>query len=113
MKKADVILALTEQCVDIPEGMGYNDLCKLLKAHMDGDTPTDAAPTRTIKLTNKIPKRNMFLADAVRNERDTEVLNQELRKREHKGKVLRTTTVKEYEVIDGHWVTNFVIELKE
>ena len=109
MKKNEVIDALNAKGVEIPDGMGYNDLCKLLKG--SGDEPV--IKPRQIKLTNKIPKRRMFLADSIRNERDTEFLNRELRKREHKGKVTKVVTTKHYDVIDGNWLTEFIIDLKE
>ncbi len=68
----------------------------------------------TINLVSKIPKRNTFLSDSVRDERDAEVLRAEAGKREHKGKLKTITTVKHMEVsIDGFWVTEFAIELKE
>ena len=68
----------------------------------------------TINLVSKIPKRNTFLSDSVRDERDAEVLRAEAGKREHKGKLKTITTVKHMEVSeDGFWVTEFAIELKE
>ncbi len=70
-------------------------------------------PTQ-IKITNRLKKRNTFLADAVRDERDDEFLNREISQRKYKGKLLRTTRIKEYVVsADGFWVTNFIIDLKE
>lgn len=69
---------------------------------------------KQIKLANKIQKRNTFLADAIRNERDAEYLNATIGRREYKGKIKTVTTVKHYEVDeDGFFVTEFTIDLKE
>ena len=109
MKKVEVIAALKEKGIEFAEGTKYNDLCKLLKGET---TAPEAVEATKLRIANKIKKNNMFLADSVRNERDTAFLNAELNKRIHKGKIVRVTTVKEYEVIDGEWVTSFIIELK-
>lgn len=67
-----------------------------------------------IKLTSKIKKRNTFMSDKYRDERDTEVLNAEAGKREHKGRIRTITRIKQMEVDkDGFWVTEFIIDLKE
>ncbi len=117
MKKAEVIAELTSLGVAFKASEKYNDLCNLLKRHRDsnddGDRTNTATPTQ-LKITNRLKKRPTFLADAVRDQRDDEFLNRELSKREHKGKILRTTRIKEYEVSDdGYWVTSFIIDLKD
>lgn len=67
-----------------------------------------------IKITNRLKKRNTFLADSVRDQRDAEFLNAEISQRKYKGRLLTVTTVKHYVVsADGFWVTEFVIELKD
>jgi hypothetical protein len=72
----------------------------------------ESMPT-IIHLESRIPKRNTFLADAVRDDRDAVVLNTELRNRIHKGKVVKIVTTKYAEVTaDGDWLTEFDIELK-
>lgn len=129
LKKIEVIAALKEKGIEFAEGTKYNDLYKLLKEagplqHSVPDGPaidlhgsypsTEEAPppTKELRITNSIKKNNMFLADSVRNERDMAFLNAELQKRIHKGKIVKVTTVKNYVVIDGNWVTDFIIELK-
>ena len=68
---------------------------------------------KQIRLENRIPKRNVFLADSFRNERDAKVLNKEIGKREHKGKIKCITTIKHMEVTEsGDWLTEFIIEMK-
>ena len=116
MEKEQIVEDLKTLKVDFDEKAKYWDLYKLLKSVTNPDSSGDDEPAikpRQIKLTNRIPKRRMFLGDAIRNERDTEFLNKEIGKREHKGKILRITTIKECEVIDGNWVTDFIIDLKE
>ncbi len=128
LKKSEVIEALNL----IPgyervEDGDYNNLCRLLKqrtkffedvptgpiASHPADITSTPKPPKQIRLTNSIPKRNMFRLDAIRNEKDMEVLNKELVKREHKGKIKTVTTIKHMDVIDRNWVTEFIIELKE
>ena len=65
-----------------------------------------------VKLENRIRKHITFLADAVRDERDREVLNTEIRKRVYKGRIKKVTTIKHYEIVEGHWLTTFEIEVK-
>ncbi len=123
MKKAEVIERLTVLGVAFKPGDPYNSLCDLLKRHSDpnedGDRTDPAIPNgsvkpKQIKMVNRIKKRNTFLADAVRDERDAAFINDELRKREYKGRVVRKTTIKEYVVsADGFWKTSFIIDLKE
>lgn len=80
---------------------GFADIDDLMKAG------------KRITIANRLKKRNTFLADAVRDQRDDEFLNREISKREYKGKLLRVTRIKEYVVsADGYWVTNFIIDLK-
>ena len=122
MKKAEVIERLTVLGVAFKPGDPYNSLCDLLKRHSDpnedGDRTDPAIPNcsvkpKQIKITNRLKKRNTFLADAVRDERDAEFLNREIGKRIHKGKLLRVTRIKEYVVsADGFWETEFIIDLK-
>ncbi len=67
-----------------------------------------------IKLVSKIPKRNTFMSDKYRDERDTELFNVEISKREHKGKIKTVTRIKQMEVdADGFWITECIIDLKE
>jgi len=69
---------------------------------------------RQIKLFNKMPKRNTFLPNAYRDERDAIVLNAEIGKRQHKGKIKTITTIKHMDIDkQGFWVTEFIIDLKE
>ena len=69
-------------------------------------------PTQVV-LTNRQKKKRVFLGDSIRDENDTAFINKERRKREYKGRIIRITTVKEYEVsADGFLETEFVIELK-
>lgn len=78
------------------------------------DGPTGAGTPNQFEIINRLKKRPVFMADAVRDERDKEFLNKEIGQRQYKGRLLRVTTVKEYEVsADGFWVTKFTIELKE
>lgn len=78
-----------------------------------GVSITVGETTHGICIVNTIPKRNIFLADAVRMERDLAFLNAEIGQRKYKGKIKSITTIKHCEVIDGNWVTEFDIELKE
>jgi hypothetical protein len=67
-----------------------------------------------VHIENRIRKRNIFLADSVRNERDVAFLNKEIGQRKYKGKIVSITTIKYCEVsAEGEWVTSFDIELKE
>lgn len=67
-----------------------------------------------IKIVSKIRRRNTFMSDKHRDERDTERFNVEISKREHKGKIKTVTRIKQMEVdADGFWVTECIIELKE
>ncbi len=90
----------------------YTDPEKL-KMACDNIKPLEQ-PVTQIKLTSKIPKRNTFLPDAYRDERDAEVLRGEIGKREHKGKIKTIITIKQMDVSsDGFWITEFTIDLKE
>lgn len=129
MKKVEVIAALKEKGIEFDEGTKYNDLCKLLKEAKasvvnsdphaltqdgldDMGDPVVKPPVEPIYLESRIPKRNIFLADSVRDERDSAVLRQEITKRVYKGKITKITTVKHMQLVDGCWLTEFVIELK-
>ena len=95
----------------------YDDLCRLLKQYSDpneeGNQPSPTGP-EPLKIVNRLKKRNTFLADAVRDERDAEFLNKEIGQRKYKGQLLRVTRIKEYVVSDdGYWETKFIIDLKE
>ena len=136
MKKAEVIEELNARNIAFDEKAKYNDLCKLLK-ELQSEAPQPEDPQQKekpailteraekrgdidvvrddlqIKLVNKIARRNTFLADQVRNDRDAVVLNAEIGKREHKGKIKTITTIKQMEVnAEGFYVTTFVIDLK-
>ncbi len=77
------------------------------------DDMGEPEPVKQIRLENKIPKRNTFLSDTYRDERDALILNAEIGKREHKGKIETITTIKHMVVdADGFWVTEFIIDLK-
>ncbi len=117
MKKEEVIEALRAiPNFNFDENAKYNELCKMLKniaPEPVDPSPATANPTQ-LTIVNRLKKRPTFLADAVRDQRDDEFLNRELSKREHKGKILRTTRIKEYEVsADGYWETKFIIDLKD
>lgn len=74
--------------------------------------PKPVEPKR-VKLSNRMKKRNIFLADSVRDERDKTFINNELHKREYKNKIAKVTTIKYYQLVDEMWQTDFIIELKE
>ena len=112
MTKVKVIASLKSMVVEFDEESPYKDLVALLQ-EKTLDVESEPAENKRIEFSNKLPKRNTFMSDAIRDERDSEKLNAELRKREYKGKVVRTHRIKEYEVIDGFWVTNFIIEIRE
>lgn len=121
MTKVLVIEALTKAGVEFDVKGKYNDLCKLLK----DSTPVaaiikpaeskaeDVSPTSPVRIENRRKKRNVFLADSVRDESDKTFLNAELRKRIYKGKIKKVTTIKHYDLIEGDVVTEFIIELKD
>ncbi len=111
LKKVDIITELSTLGIDYDPQAGYHALRALLKEAKTGDA-TDAE-TNVIKFESRIRKRRVFMGDAMRDERDKDVLNTELRKRIYKGKIKKVTTIKHYDVIDGHWLTTFEIELKE
>ncbi len=115
MKKTEVIEALTKLGIEFDTNGKYNDLCKLLKAQtITAEIVVADRATTQIKITNRLKKRNTFLADAVRDERDREFLNKEISQRKYKGKLKDVHTIKHYEVsADGYWVTEFIIDLKE
>ncbi len=114
MKKVKLIEALMNiEGLQFDENAEYNDLYALLKEQeLIGNVPTE--PAASIRIVSKIQKRNTFLANSVRDERDAVVLLAEIGKREHKGKIKRITTIKEMDVDEsGFWITTFIIDLKE
>ncbi len=135
MRKTEVIKELNARGIKFDEKTKYNDLCKLLKVALNsgeelstpenkpailkaraakrGDTPAIRDKLQ-IKLVSKIARRNTFLANSVRDERDAVILNAEIGKRDHKGKIKTITTIKQMEVNKaGFYVTKFIIDLKE
>ena len=111
MTKVQVIEALKVAGIKFDENSKYNDLHKLLKSNKDKSKPP---PARTIRLENRMAKRNVFLADSFRSERDAAILNAEIGKREHKGKIVCITTIKHMVVTpEGDWLTEFIIDLKQ
>lgn len=81
------------------------------RAEKRGDVPMERSKNQ-IKLVSKIPKRNTFMADKHRDERDSEVLNKAVGGREYRGKIKTITRVKHMQVSkDGFWVTDFIIDL--
>lgn len=73
---------------------------------------TKPVPT-VIRLESRRKKRNIFLSDNYRNELDAAILNKEIGKREHKGKIKTITTIKHVDVTaEGDWLTEFIIEMK-
>ena len=71
---------------------------------------------RQIRFENRIPKKNIFLADHYRDEKDEQVFNNQIRnigQQNYKKNVLCVTTIK-HMVVDkqGDWVTEFIIEMK-
>ncbi len=117
MRKAEVIAALRAAGVEVHGDEKYNDLCRLLKANTDAPAkPTEQkedAPAGTVRIENRRKKRNTFLADSVRDDDDKRFLNAEISQRKYKGKLKTITTIKHYDVIDGAWLTEFIIDLKE
>lgn len=78
------------------------------------DVIENSEPPIFVHIENRLKKRNTFLADSVRNDRDTAFLNAEIGQRKYKGKIVSITTKKYCEVSsEGDWVTTFDIELKE
>ena len=73
----------------------------------------DTSEGGKICITNKIRKRNTFMGDAVRIDRDTLFLNAEIGQRKYKDRIKTITTIKHCEVNkDDFWVTEFIIDLK-
>ena len=71
---------------------------------------------KQVRFENRMPKRNIFLAESYRDERDTTALNDKIRvigKQNFKRNVLCVTTIK-HMVVDeqGDWVTEFIIDMK-
>lgn len=113
MKEVDIITELSRLRVDYDPKAGYHALRALLRETRAGGASEAETKPNVIKFENRMRKRKVFLGDAMRDERDKDVLNAELRKRIYKGKIKKVTTIKHYDVIDGHWLTEFEIELKE
>jgi len=108
----------------------YQELCSLLKDSSlkpesrdsfkdDLDTAlatedeAESIPV-VVRIENRIRKRNVFLADSVRNDNDERFLNAEISQRKYKGKIFAITTTKYCVVSDeGEWVTTFDIEMKD
>lgn len=111
LKKVDIITELSRLHVEYDPKAGYHALRALLKEAKTGDAPD--AETNIIKFENRMRKRKVFLGDAMRDERDKDVLNAELRKRIYKGKIKEIRTRKVCDPVDGYWLTEFEIELKE
>ena len=115
--KKEIIEELKARGYVVTENESYSHLCSLLKNSRDLEiAPTEITPASgtIIFIENKTPKRNMYFADHYRDELDMKVLNKELIKREHKGKIKKVITVKHYDVDEeGKWKTEFTIELKE
>jgi len=118
--RVKVIEELTAREIEFDIDGKYNDLCRLLKEDdkiVDKIVSTNKSkkpqkPTQ-IKLVSRILKRNTFLSDQHRDERDAEVLRKKIGGREYKGKLKTITTIKNMDVSDdGYWVTEFVIDLK-
>ncbi len=120
LTKIKVFERLTELEVDFGEETNYNVLCRMLK-EATIDLSEEEPEPKIIKLESRIAKRNTFLADAVRDKRDADVLNNEIGsiiaggvKRKYKGKIAKVTTIKHWGVTDkGDFLTEFIIELKD
>lgn len=116
MKKTEVIEALKKAGVEFDENDKYNDLYKLLKKTTTTATPEPqekTPPAGSVHIENRRKKRNTFLSDAVRDENDRTFLNAEIVQRKYKGKLKTITTIKHCDPIDGDWLTEFIIDLKE
>lgn len=119
LKKIDVIAELKKRgAVFNQDTISWNELRALYKATTPpcprATPPEEPAAPTGFRLESKIRKRNTFLGDAVRDERDKEVLHAEIGKRQYKGKIKTVTTIKHMDVTeDGFWLTEFVVDLKE
>ena len=109
--KAGVTCVQLAQCANEEE---LGRLCASMenKAAPEASFVPDPEQCSVIHLENRIPKKRMFLADVIRDERDRQALSTELRKKCYKGRIVRVTTVKHYELVDDCWLTEFEIELK-
>jgi len=76
----------------------------------------DKQGLRQVCFENRIPKRNIFLADHYRDERDAKVFENKIReigRQNYKRNVLCVTKIKHMVVDDkGDWLTTFIINLK-
>ncbi len=115
MKKPEVIKILTEAGIVFDENDNYGKLLALVRSLPGAPVVEDEPEEKSqIKFTSKIPKRNQFLADKHRDERDAEVLRAEASKRDYRGKIKTISTIKHMDVNeDGDFVTEFIIDLKE
>jgi hypothetical protein len=99
----------------------YKELCEMLTDALDSsatnieDAPPETAPGPVIvTIVNKVKKRNVFLADSVRDENDKRFLHKEIGQRKYKGKIDQIVTIKHCERnAEGEWVTEFDIVLKD
>lgn len=84
---------------------------KMIKKHFD-EPPMSP---KQVKIVSKVNKKDRgFVSDTYRNELDADVLREEITKREHKGKVKTITTIKHMDLtIEGEYVTEYIIDLKE
>ena len=91
----------------------YRELCDMLDAANVEDEQPEDSPV-VVHIENRIKKRNVFMADSVRNDSDERCLNDEISKRKYKGKIFAITIKKYCDKSDeGEWVTTFDIELKD
>ena len=122
MKKEQVVRILTEAGIVFNENDNYGKLLALVRSLPGAPIVEDEPEEKTeevkkpvqIKFVSKIPKRNQFLADKHRDERDAEVLRAEASKRDYRGKLKTITTIKHMNVnAEGNFVTEFILDLKE
>ncbi len=77
--------------------------------------PVKVSPHQ-IRFENRIPRRNIFLAESYRDERDNKALEDKIREiglPNYKRNVLCITIIKHMVVSEsGDWVTEFIIDLK-
>ncbi len=119
-------------CWENPDGAGvYNSDAAIKVANklkddinnfldeIEEDAMEEAGLSNVVHIENRRKKRNTFLADSVRDQSDRDFINTELGvtrgsglKRKYKGKIKKVTTIKHYELIDGDFVTEFIIDLK-
>ena len=103
-KNKDIGILASEELTEAKEPVNFKE-----------PEPAKSEP-RQIRFENRIPKRNIFLADSYRAERDAKALEDKIREiglPNYKRNALCVTTIK-HMVIDeqGDWVTSFIIDLK-